>query len=232
MEFSNSFIAPLFTIGGVTFYLTKTLLSTWFVMLALIIFAVVVRVRLRSFVDAPKAKSLQNAVEAMVETMSNFARDSLGQELEFLGPYFFGVFAFILVSNLTGLLGFRPPTADLAVTLGLGLSSFFLIHVLAIVRKRGRYFKEYLEPIPVFLPINLIGELALPVSLSFRLFGNLLGGIIIMGLIYGMFPVFLKIGVPAVLHIYFDVFVGCLQAFVFTVLSMTFLHQKAGREEL
>ncbi|MCL2462279.1 MAG: F0F1 ATP synthase subunit A [Defluviitaleaceae bacterium] len=231
MNFTNRIYAPLFHIGGVTIYLTKTVVSTWFVMAALIIFAVVVRIKLRKFVDAPKAKSLQNVAETMVEMMANFARDTMGTELEFLGPYFFGVFAFILISNLTGLLGFRPPTADLAVTLGLGLNTFFLIHGLSIVRKKRKYLKEYLEPIPVFLPINIISEVALPVSLSFRLFGNLLGGTIIMGLIYGLFPVFLRVAIPAPLHAYFDVFVGGLQAFVFTILSMSFLRQKAGNEE-
>ena len=231
MDFSNRIIAPLFRIGGVTIYLTQTLVSTWFVMAALITFAVVVRIKLRRFTEVPKAKSLQNVVEAMVETMSNFASDSLGKEFEFLGPYFFGVFAFILVANLTALLGFRPPTADLAVTLGLALSTFGLIHSLGIIRKKGRYFKEYFEPVPLFLPINIVGEIALPISLSFRLFGNILGGIIILDLIYEMFPVFLKIAVPSFLHMFFDVFVGCIQAFVFTVLSMTFIRQKAGHEE-
>ena len=231
MDFSNHIIAPLFHIGGITIYLTQTLISTWFVMAALIIFAVIVRIKLKSFVETPKAKSLQNVVELMVETMSNFAADNLGKSLEFLGPYFFGVFMFILTANFTALLGFRPPTADLAVTLGLGLSSFLLIHVLAIARKKGHYFKEYLKPIFLFLPMNIIGELALPISLSFRLFGNILGGIIILGLIYKMLPVFVLVAIPSFLHAFFDVFVGCMQAFVFTVLSMTFLRQKAGGEE-
>ena len=76
--------------------------------------------------------------------------------------------------------------------------------------------------------MNVVGELAKPVSLSFRLFGNILGGLIIMGLVYQLLPVVLTILLPSVLHLYFDVLVGALQAFIFTVLSMTFISQKGS----
>ncbi len=76
---------------------------------------------------------------------------------------------------------------------------------------------------PFLLPLNVIGELANPVSLSFRLFGNIVGGVIIMGLIYAALPGLLKIGIPAVLHIYFDLFSGVLQSFIFVMLSMIFV---------
>ena len=101
---------------------------------------------------------------------------------------------------------------------------FRSIHGFGIKEKGLGYFKGFIEPFPLLLPINVIGEFATPVSLSFRLFGNILGGTIIMGLVYAMFPkIVVFLGIPAVLHCYFDVFAGVLQAFIFVMLSMTFV---------
>jgi F-type H+-transporting ATPase subunit a len=88
-----------------------------------------------------------------------------------------------------------------------------------------QYFKAYFEPIPLMLPMNIISELSTPISLSFRLFGNILGGLIIMGMVYSL-PVWWNFGIPAVLHIYFDVFAGCIQTVIFVMLSMTFIKDK------
>jgi F-type H+-transporting ATPase subunit a len=96
------------------------------------------------------------------------------------------------------------------------------------------YLKGFLEPFPALLPLNLMGELATPVSLAFRLFGNIVGGLIIMNLLYGALGglttsllginvPFLQVGVPAALHIYFDLFAGLLQSFIFTMLTMVFV---------
>ena len=87
----------------------------------------------------------------------------------------------------------------------------------------GTYLKGYTEPAWPFTPLNIIGEIAKPFSLSFRLFGNIVGGTILMGLYYAMLPWFMKIGVPSLLHAYLDVFAGVLQAVVFTMLSMIFV---------
>lgn len=216
----------MFELNGENFYVTESLLSTWAVMAVLILFAVIVRVRLRSFKSVPRG--FQNVVESLVETMSNFAKSTMGDGMEGYGGYFFSVFAFILLSNYSSLLGLRPPTSDLATTAALALSTFVLIHSVGISRQKGKYFKEYFSPNPIMFPINLLGELSKPISLAFRLFGNLLGGVIIMGLVYGMLPVALRFVLPSVLHFYFDVFVGALQALVFTVLSMNFVAQKAS----
>jgi F-type H+-transporting ATPase subunit a len=99
------------------------------------------------------------------------------------------------------------------------------------IKTQGKkYFKGYLHPNPIFLPINLIGEFAKPLSLSFRLFGNILGGLIILQLMYSMLPLAFRFVLPNIGHIYFDLFAGALQAFVFTMLSLTFIYQKAGSD--
>lgn len=230
MEFSNRYLAVLFRIGDVTVYLTDTLLATWVVMAILILFAIVVRVKLRKFTDVP-ATGFQNLVETMIEQIDNLGESMMGPELQNFNGFFFGVFAFILLSNYIGMTGLRPPTADLATTLALALTIFVLIHVSGAVRQKGKYFKSFFEPNPIFFPINLVGELSKPISLGFRLFGNVLGGLIIMGMIYSMLPRVLTFVLPDVLHLYFDVLVGALQAFIFTVLSMTFIKQKAVAED-
>ncbi len=226
MDFGSSFI-PV-QIGGFSFRLTETIMDTWVVMAVLIILAIVVRIKLNKFTEVPES-GFQNFIETIVESMDSFVEGNMGKKFKYFGNWFFGVFAFILLSNLSGLLGFRPPTADLATTAALALTTFVLIHFMGIFTAGKGYFKGYLEPIPFLLPLNIISELATPVSLSFRLFGNILGGSIIMGLIYTL-PVIVKLLVPAVLHIYFDVFAGFLQTFIFVMLSMAFIGDKIPEE--
>lgn len=225
MDFNNKFYSS-FEILGNEFWITETIVNTWIIMAALIVFAIIVRIKLNSFTEVPKG--FQNFIETIVETMDNFVKSNMGEKYEYFGNWFFGVFFFILVSNLSGLIGLRPPTTDISTTAAFGISTFFLIHFMGIKARKGGYFKGYLSPHPVFLPINLLGEIAPPISLSFRLFGNIFGGLVVMGMLYNMFPIYLKIGFPAVLHIYFDMFAGCLQAFIFTILSMTFIKNKIG----
>lgn len=222
MDFNNH-IFKTFQIFGTQVYLTETIVNTWIIMAVLLIFAVIVRIKLNKFQDVPSG--FQNFVETIVESMENFVVGSMGEKYKYFGNWFFGIFTFILFSNLSGLVGLRSPTADLATTASLGLCTFILIHFMGIFTQKGGYFKGYLEPIAIMLPMNIISELATPVSLSFRLFGNILGGTIIMGMIYAL-PFYVKIAVPAVLHVYFDVFSGCLQTIIFVMLSMTFIRDK------
>lgn len=222
MDFNNH-IFKTFQIFGTKVYLTETIVNTWIIMAILILFAVIVRIKLNKFQDVPSG--FQNFVETIVEFMENFVAGSMGEKYKYFGNWFFGIFAFILFSNLSGLIGLRSPTADLATTAALAIFTFILIHFMGILTQKGGYFKGYLEPIPIMLPMNIISEFATPVSLSFRLFGNILGGTIIMGMIYAL-PFYVKIGIPAVLHVYFDVFSGCLQTVIFVMLSMTFIKDK------
>ena len=216
----------LFKIAGVDVYVTETMLSTWIISAALILFAIFVRMRVKSFKDVPSG--FQNLLELAVESMDNLVRDTVGEDFHFLSGYYFCIIAFILASNYSGMFGLRPPTSDLSTTIPLALTTFVIIHVLGIRTQKGHYFKQYISPNPVFLPINLIGEISKPVSLAFRLFGNMLGGVIILEFAYTLLPFFLRFLIPDVLHAYFDLFAGTLQAFVFTVLSLTFIQIMAA----
>ncbi|HHU23384.1 MAG TPA: F0F1 ATP synthase subunit A [Clostridiales bacterium] len=208
-------------IGGVEIWITRTIFNTWIIMLVLIVLALFLRFKLRRFEEIPRG--LQNAMEAVVEIFDGFLRNSGGEKLMPLGKWFFAVFAFIFVSNISGVVGLRPPTADWATTFALALATFILIQVMGIKYRKTGYVKSFFEPLFIFFPLNLIGELARPVSLSFRLFGNILAGTILMALVYQLAPIIFQFGIPAVLHAYFDLFMGALQTYIFCVLSIMFI---------
>jgi F-type H+-transporting ATPase subunit a len=212
-------------IGGIEVWITRTIFNTWIIMLALILFAVFVRINLPKFRQIPMG--FQNAVEAGIETFDNFVRNAVGDRLMPLGTWFFMVFVFLLASSLAAVLGLRPPTADWATTFALAFATFVLIQVAGIKFRKAEYLKSFFSPHPVFFPLNLIGELARPVSLSFRLFGNVLAGMILMTLMYTLTPMFVRFGIPAVLHAYFDLFTGALQTYIFCVLSLMFIRGAA-----
>lgn len=222
-------VLTYFDIGKLRFVITESILSLWLVMAVLIIFALIVRVKLKKFTDKPSG--FQNLVEALVEALDSFVGSTMGEKHRRFTPYFGSLFLLILLSNLSGLFGIRPPTANYSVPLGLALITFIMTQYFGIATKGvGTYLKGYLEPAWPFMPLNVIGEIANPFSLSFRLFGNIVGGTILMGLYYAMLPWFMKIGIPSLLHAYLDVFAGVLQAFVFTMLSMIFVSGAMAEE--
>ena len=218
----------VFTIGGVEVWITETMRNAWIIMAALIIFAIIVRIKLKKWTDVPKG--LQNVVEMMVESFDNFVRGVANEKFMFLGNWYFMVFAFVLVSNICGIVGLRPPTADWATAFAFALATFFLIHFMGIRYRKGKYLKSFFEPYIPFFPLNVISELARPISLSFRLFGNVLGGMILMSLVYAL-PIYVRFIIPAFLHAYFDLFSGALQTYIFCILSLSFINAAADNSE-
>ena len=212
---------------GFEVWITETIVNTWIIMLILIILAIIVRVKLRSFKDIPTG--LQNIIEAAIEFFDNFATGTLGEKLSYITPWYFMVFAFILSSSLFSVFGLRAPTADFATTLALALASFVLMLFMGFKHQKGRYLKTFFEPHPIFFPLNLIGELAKPVSLSFRLFGNMLSGTIILTLYYSLTPIFVQIGIPSLLHAVFDVVFGALQTYIFVIISLMYVRNAADQ---
>ena len=219
MDFSNK-VLWVVNLFGLEVWVTETMLSTWIIMAILIIAAVILRIGLRKLENQPG--KLQNAVEAVVETFDGIIRNTAGEEFEYLGSWFFMVFLFILTSNISGIFGLRPPTADWSVTIALAMVTFVLIQASGIVNRKWGYFKSFFQPIFIFFPLNIIGELSKPVSLSFRLFGNVLAGMILMSLVYSL-PIYLRFVIPAALNVYFDLFTGAIQTYIFCVLSLTFI---------
>lgn len=181
----------------------------------------------RAFKKADDVPGLfQNILEMAVEMLENMVSETMGKRGRSFINYIGTIFVFILFCNLSGLFGLRAPTADFGVTFALGIITFVIVNYQGIKNKKFKHFTGLFEPFPLLFPINLIGEFANPISLSLRLFGNLMSGVVIMGLWYGMMPIFAKIGIPAFLHVYLDVFSGCIQTYVFCMLSMVYISDK------
>ncbi|MCL2386097.1 MAG: F0F1 ATP synthase subunit A [Defluviitaleaceae bacterium] len=209
---------------GIMFLITETTVNTWIIMGLLFLFGIVVRVKSRKWDFTKKPTGLQNFIEMCVESWEKFFIANSSTRVLYLAPWFFVLFMFLLVSNMIGVTGLRPPTADWGMTFPLAFSTFCLIIFAGMRHRPKKYLKGiFLEPLFVFAPLNIIGELARPISLSFRLFGNILGGMILLSLLYGIAPIFVQFVLPAPLHMYFDLAAGALQAVIFVVLSLTFV---------
>ena len=208
---------------GQEVYLTPTHVSLLIICAALIILAVVVRLKLKDTEGKPSG--FQNAIELVVEMLDDMVYSSMGDKGIPFRNYISILFVFILISNLSGLIGLRPPTADYGVTLALGLMTFTIVQYNNIKYNKFGAVKEFFQPIPLLFPINLIGEIAVPISLSLRLFGNVLAGTVIMALLYGLLSKVAFVW-PGALHAYFDVFSGAIQSYVFCMLTMVFIGNK------
>ena len=197
-------------------------------MLVLFVFALAANRTMRHAQEVPGF--FQNIVELVVEKLDGMVKMVMGKNAAKFANYIGTIFIFILISNFSGLLGLRPPTADYGVTLPLGLATFTLIHYNKLKHKKLKgALAELCDPWPIWAPINIIGYIAVPVSLSLRLFANVLSGVVMMALVYGLLRV-IAIGWPAVLHVYFDLFSGAIQTYVFCMLTMTYLSDAIGEE--
>ena len=161
-----------FQLFGQELWLTTTHVSILIVALLLLIFALVVRAKLSDAEGKPG--TLQNIAELIVEMLDNMVKGSMGKNGLAFRNYIGSLFLFLIVANLSGLLGLRPPTADYGVTLPLGLITFVLIQFNNIKYNKIEAFTGLFKPLPFLFPINLIGEIAAPFSISLRLFGNVL----------------------------------------------------------
>ena len=209
---------------GKELWITTTTISTWTVSIILIIFALFARRTMLKASEVPG--TFQNIIEMMVEAFEGMTSGILGSNAYRFINYIGTIFLFILLSNLSGLLGLRNPTGDYAVTFLLGMVTFFIVHYQGFKNRRLRHITVLFEPTPLLSPLNIIGELANPLSISLRLFANVLSGVIMMGLWYSMMPLWAKIGIPAFLHVYTDVFSGCIQTYVFCMLTMVYIDDK------
>ena len=213
-------------IFGQTVYLTTTHVGLIIISVVILIFAIVVNRKVSKAKAEDTPGMLQNIAELIVNTVDNMVKGIMGSEGKRFRNYICVLMIFLLFCNISGLFGLRAPTADYGVTLPLGLITFFLIHINGIKKNKVGHFTALFKPSPILFPINLIGEVAVPLSLSLRLFGNVLSGTVMMGLIYGLLSPPITTGIPAFLHVYFDIFSGCIQAYVFCMLTMVYINDK------
>ena len=201
---------------GQTVWITTTHVCVLIVMLIITGCCIAANRAVKHATEVPGA--FQNVVEMIVEMLG-----VMGKQAVRFRNYIGTIFIFIFISNISGLLGLRPPTADYGVTFALGIITFTLIHFNKFkYQKVSGVLKGLCEPWPIWAPINIISDLAVPVSLSLRLFANILSGTAIMALIYALLS---KVALvwPAALHVYFDLFSGAIQTYVFCMLTMTYI---------
>lgn len=210
---------------GGTVYITTTHVCMFIVCAFLVIIGIVVNRKMKHAREVPDG--IQNLAEYYVQTMDGIVKSNMFRHWRKYANYILTIFMFILVANISGILGLRPPTADYCTTLVLALITFVVIQFNAF-RTNGAfgYLKSLTQPLPLLFPINVIGEIATPVSLSLRLFGNIMGGTVMMALFYGLLPRLVTLGIPVFLHAYLDLFAGAIQTYVFCMLSMVFINDK------
>ncbi|MCL2272784.1 MAG: F0F1 ATP synthase subunit A [Treponema sp.] len=212
---------------------TETVIISWFVMAVLITASLILT---KKFKEIPSGS--QAIIEAAVEFLNNFSKKYFGTFSKFLGPYMGSLFLFLLLANIIPVLSppeikifgheFRPPfhvappTRDINVTAALAAISVTLVLVCGFAAKGVKgWFRHLFFPVPLMLPFNLLEYGTRLLSLSLRLFGNILGGYVIMRLIEGLIPV----GIPMVFSLYFDFFDGMLQAVIFVFLTSLYISE-------
>lgn len=210
----TAFTIPVF--GGIA--VAESTVITWVIMAVLVLAAILLT---RNFKVTGIGRR-QAAVEAAVTWLNGFVEDMIGAEGRQYVPYLVTILLYIAVSNVSGLFGVKPPTKDMNVTAALALMSIVLIEASGIRRKGlKKWGKSFVEPVAIIAPINILEIFIRPLSLCMRLFGNVLGAFVIMELIKQLIPV----GVPLVFSLYFDIFDGLIQAYVFVFLTSLFIKE-------
>jgi F-type H+-transporting ATPase subunit a len=243
-EFKVVFSIPLFRDNPLYLWgheirsidINETVFISWVVMAILIIASLILTRRLKEVPRGPQA-----ILEAMVEFLNTFSKEHFGRRAKTFGPFIGTIFLFLLTANIipvispVGAFGheppfsIRPPARDINLTAAMAILTILVVLVSGL-RARGLkgWCKNLLHPVPMMLPFNLLEYIIRPTSMCLRLFGNILGGLIIMLLIEGAAP----IGVPPILSLYFDFLDGFIQALVFTFLTTLFIAEAVDIEEL
>ncbi len=213
--------------------ITEAQVNSWLIMLSIFWLCLYLTHGL-----SPKAQTKRQLIaEFIVSKTESLVHENMGEFFSGFAPFICAILALSAFSSLSSLLGIFPPTSDLNIIAGWAILVFLLITYYKLKCGFGYYIKSFTEPIALLTPFNIIGEIATPVSMTFRHYGNIVSGSVISALIaaglsilsswiigwlpgkLGEFPL-LRIGIPAVFSVYFDVFSGCLQAFIFSILTM------------
>ena len=214
MNCNVAFTIPIF--GGID--VLESVAVTWIVMAVIMIVSLILVQGLKF----RKIRGKQAALESGISFLYDFFEDLLGKDGRAYIPYLITVIIYIGFSNMLGLFGFKPPTKDMNVTVTLAVMSIILVEI-AGVRKKGvkKWLKSFAEPVPIVTPINILELFIRPLSLCMRLFGNILGAVVVMALIKYLLPVL----VPLPFSFYFDIFDGIIQAYVFVFLTSLYIKE-------
>ncbi len=214
-----------FEVFGVTINFTESILLSW----VLIAFVALLLHWMTKDMKTNNISKRQVLAEWAVQTIYGLVEDTMGKSWRKFAPYIGALFTFSILGSLLSLLGLRAVTSDFSVVLSWALITFIWVHYTKL-RTNGLwgYLKGYASPVFVMLPMNILSEVSLPVSMTIRHFGNIASGAIISSLVYfaltsitkAIGVAFMTIGIPAVLSLYFDLFSSFMQAFIFIMLTM------------
>ena len=204
-------------LGGLE--IKESIVVTWIIMAVLILLSIFLTRNMK--IDHISKR--QAVAELIVTKLTGIVEGMIGEKGKAFVPYLTTVLVYIGISNIIGLFGFKSPTKDLNVTIALAVMSIVLVEAAGIyylgVKK---WLHKFTEPIAIVTPINILEVFTRPLSLCMRLFGNVLGSFVIMELIKMIVPVFL----PTVFSLYFDIFDGLLQAYVFVFLTSLYIGEE------
>jgi F-type H+-transporting ATPase subunit a len=204
--------------GNGFFDIYKSVVVTWIVMAVVIVLILI----LTSNLKVHNISKRQAALESAVMWLRDAVGSMLGEEAIGYRDYIVTVLVFIALSNMVGLFGFTPPTMDLNVTLALSVMSIILVEAAGIITKGTKgWLKSFAQPMAAIAFMNVLELLIRPLSLCMRLFGNILGATVIMELAKSVVPVIF----PAALSLYFDLFDGAIQAYVFCFLTSLYIKE-------
>ena len=225
-----------------TFNPTGEIIVALGVIVFLIILAIIVGILAKKADPLKRPKGLLKIAEWAVEKLDAFTADSMGPGFENFGGILLGIIPFMFISFTMGITGLPTPMNNLAVPLSLALVTFILIHYTSMRFSKFGYFKRYVDPFPVFLPINLLSMWAPLLSMTLRMFGNALVGWVLIGLVNssleelsatlfsfmpnGLSSIWFVPVLTPVLHAYFDLFSGFVQTMVFVFLTVLFIAQE------
>lgn len=224
-------VVTLFTIPGIDIPITNVVVMSWITMGVIILWAFLSTRKLKLV-----PKGLQNTAEIVVETLNNFAESMMGKAGRKYAAYLGTIGLFLAIANTIGALFMSeitngiicPPTRTMAVPIALALMTI-TIAIGAGIRKKGiiGFIKRLFKPVPFMFPFNILEFIIKPLSLSMRLFGNVFGAYVAMELLFNAIPW----GLPAIACLYFDLFDGGLQTFVFVLLTSLYIAEEIEEEE-
>lgn len=229
-EFTVNIIPPRMGVSILGYQPSETMAACWAVMAVLIAGAVLSRI-----FCIPKLRDepgwFQNAVEVVVEMIESYASERTSDLGRPMYGYVFTIGIMLLGNAVAELMGFRSPSSDLMFTLALSVFAFFMANWYGIRKRslKGR-MKSLLKPTPLLLPIRLITDLANPLSMACRLFGNTISGMIVMNLVYSVLGNFAA-GIPSVVGLYFNVFTALIQTVIFVTLALSSINEATTEPE-
>lgn len=217
-------------------YITEAQINSWLVIISVFFLCLYMTHGIKQKPDSKR----QHIAEWAVEKTESLVKENMGEYFAGFAPFIAAVILLSAFSSLLSLFGLFPPTSDLNIVGGWAVLVFVLIIYYKCKCGPLHYLKSFAEPVPLLAPLNIISEVATPLSMAFRHYGNILSGTVISvlvgaglqglsSLVLGWLPgvlgdiPFLRIGLPAVLSVYFDVFSGCLQAYIFAMLTMLYV---------